>query len=220
VTPEDPARAVVTGERPLPDVAEAVALARLGAAAGTGEAEVLMVAIESALASGVTTDDVEEIILQTYLFAGFPAAINAFYAWQGHAVRSGRKRGWIGVEPSDPALSRERGEALCRRVYGDDFEALQVRLARLHPALAEWTLVDGYGKTLSRPGPDAARREVAAVGTLLALGAERQLASHLLGALHVGLPRTTLEAAARAVAGDRGREALVERLLAKVGRPA
>lgn len=206
---------MTAADRPAPETAEATALVRLGAAAADGDPATLE-AVFGAVTDLVPTDDVEELLLQTHLFAGFPRAIEAFRAWQGWLDRRGRARGRLLSEEEAPGEWRRRGEALCRRVYGENFEALQRRLSRLHPALAEWTLVEGYGKVLSRPdGPDAPRRELAAIGSLVALDAERQLASHLLGALHVGVPRDILVAAVRAVAEERGRGVAVDRLLSE-----
>lgn len=201
-----------------PDEEEARALARLGAAAAGSEAARLRRTFAPALAH-VGPSDLEELLLQTYLFAGFPRAIDAFFVWRGWAVRQGLAALPRPVEPPDPAAWRERGEALCRRIYGTDYEALQLRLARLHPALAEWTLVEGYGKVLSRPGPDPARRELAAVGALGCLGAERQLRSHLKGAVRVGVRPAVVGSAIRAVAIEWGQESLVDRLLVELGWP-
>lgn len=204
----------MTGSADGPGRREARALAMLGAAAAAGDEAGLVEAFAEADESA-GADAVEEVLLQTHLFAGYPRAIEAIRSWQAWLGRSGRSRGRLVVEPDDPARWRRRGEALCRIVYGPAFEALQRRLARLHPALAEWTLVDGYGKVLARPGPDPARRELAAVGALVALAAERQLASHLRGALHAGVARDVLAAAVREVAARWGGEAAVERLLAE-----
>ena len=201
-------------ERPL-TAEEACALARLGAAAASGDDDRLRAAIPEAADSHA--GDIEELLLQTYLFAGFPRAINAFFVWQGWAANHGVKRAPEPPEPWDPVAWRERGEELCRVVYGANYEALQGRLARLHPALAEWTLVEGYGKVLARPGPGAGRREIAAVGALVALGAERQLKAHLQGAAHAGVPPDVVARAARAAAADASREPLVERVLAELG---
>lgn len=201
-------------EPPLTE-AEARALARLGAAAAAGDDERLRAAFPDA-ARHVGPQGIEELLLQTCLFAGYPRAINAFFVWQSWATNTGVGRGSRNVEPPDPEGWRRRGEALCRAVYGDNYEALQGRLARLHPALAEWTLVEGYGKVLSRPGADPGRREIAAVGALVALGAERQLRAHLLGAEHVGVPPAIIAAAARAAMAETGREELVERLIGEL----
>lgn len=195
--------------RAAPTSGEAILVARLGAAAGSGDAAAIVEALDAA-AGALAPDDIEEYLLQTYLFAGFPRAINAFFTWQAWAVANGG-RGAIVMEPENPAEWRSRGEALCRVIYSGTYDALQARLARLHPALAEWTLVEGYGKVLSRPGPDPARRELAAVGALIVLDVERQLVAHLAGALHAGVSREALENAARAVGSRWDRAALVER---------
>ncbi|HET9334710.1 MAG TPA: carboxymuconolactone decarboxylase family protein [Gemmatimonadota bacterium] len=197
---------------------EATAIVRLGAAAASGDAGRLGAALDAA--SSVQADDIEELLLQTYLFAGFPRTINAFFTWQAWASRDGRARGRRRVEEAEGENLRRRGETLCRWVYGDHFEPLQIRLNRLHPELAEWTLVEGYGKVLGRPGrPGPERRELAAVGALIAVDAGRQLASHLRGALHVGVDRAVLERAARVVASEWGAEATVTSLLAELGPP-
>jgi 4-carboxymuconolactone decarboxylase len=186
---------------------------RLGAAAASGDADRLTAALDAA--ELLHADDIEELLLQTYLFAGFPRTINAFFTWQAWAARDGRERGARQVEERAAADLRERGEALCRRVYGDHYEPLQIRLNRLHPQIAEWTLVEGYGKVLGRAGPPGPeRRELAAVGALIALDAPRQLASHLRGAIHVGVPKHVLGRAAREVAAEWAREDSVVDLLA------
>lgn len=192
--------------------AEAAAIAGLGAAAAGGDSSRLQRALDEA-SELVPAADVEEYLLQTYLFAGFPRAINAFFTWQAWAADRAVGRAPEPAEPDQPAEWRERGERLCRLVYGENYEALQRRMARLHPALAEWTLVEGYGKVLSRRGPNAARRELAAVGALIALCAERQLAAHLKGALNAGVDPRVLREAARRVAAVWGQASLIDRLL-------
>ena len=192
--------------------AEATAIVRLGAAAASGDAGRLAAALDAA--ASVDADDIEELLLQTYLFAGFPRTINAFFTWQAWASRDGRERGARRVESADDDALRRRGEELCRRVYGDHYEPLQIRLNRLHPEIAEWTLVEGYGKVLGRTGPPGTeRRELAAVGALIAVDAGRQLASHLRGALHVGVGRDVLADAALAVAREWGRAETVAAML-------
>jgi L-asparaginase II/alkylhydroperoxidase/carboxymuconolactone decarboxylase family protein YurZ len=205
------------GDVPIPPLSpeEATAIVRLGAAAASGDAERLVAALEKAI--GIESDDIEELLLQTYLFAGFPRTINAFFTWQAWASRDGRARGERRVESRDAADLLSRGEALCRRVYGDHYEALRIRLHRLHPEIAAWTLLEGYGKVLGRPGsPGPGRRELAAVGALIALEAGRQLASHLRGALHVGVPLAILAPAVRRVSTEFGAVEAVDAMLAEL----
>lgn len=201
--------------RAAPTPGEAILVARLGAAAGSGDAEALREALDAA-EGALDRDDIEEYLLQTYLFAGYPRTINAFFTWQRWAAERGG-RGAIVMEPHEPGGWRRRGEELCRVIYSGTYEALQARLARLHPALAEWTLVEGYGKVLARPGPDPARRELAALGVLVVLDAGRQLSAHVKGARNAGVPPEALEAALRAVAERWGREAAVEPVLIETG---
>jgi len=128
---------------------------------------------------------VEEIILQSYLFAGFPRALNAARAWR---AASGR------VSPDEDAEAtvedlevwRARGEETCAIVYGDHYEKLRKNIRDLHPALDEWMIVDGYGKVLSRPGVDLRTRELCVVAACAVAGQQRQLHSHLHGALNAG----------------------------------
>jgi 4-carboxymuconolactone decarboxylase len=153
-------------------------LVRLAAAlAGGTEADVrtaLHVVHES-----VPTPWVEELILQTYLFAGFPRALNGMRQWRrispftsaGEAVQSD---------------TRAAGENTCARVYGDMYEKLRVNIRELHPQLDDWMIMEGYGKVLSRPGLDLPRRELCIVAACAASGQDRQLQSHLHGARNAG----------------------------------
>jgi 4-carboxymuconolactone decarboxylase len=128
---------------------------------------------------------VEEIILQSYLFAGFPRALNAARAWRS---ASGRPAPPEDVEASveDLEVWRDRGEETCEIVYGDMYEKLRQNIRELHPALDEWMIVDGYGKVLSRPGVDLRTRELCVVAACAVSGQQRQLHSHFHGALNAG----------------------------------
>jgi 4-carboxymuconolactone decarboxylase len=61
-------------------------------------------------------------------------------------------------------------------------------------------IVDGYGKVLSRPGLDIARRELCVVAVCAVARQDRQLHSHLHGALHVGTPPDVVSDALDALA--------------------
>ena len=61
-------------------------------------------------------------------------------------------------------------------------------------------IVEGYGKVLSREALDLRLRELCVVATCAALRQDRQLHSHLHGALHVGASVDEVTATLRAVA--------------------
>lgn len=160
---------------------------------------------------------VDEIILQSYLFAGFPRALNAARAWR---IASGRPGPAADPEASveDLAVWRARGEETCAIVYGDHYEKLRRNIRGLHPALDEWMIVDGYGKVLSRPGVDLRTRELCVVAACAVSGQQRQLHSHFHGALNAGVSAGQLSAVLDALTDLISRDDLVRyrQLLQKV----
>ena len=61
--------------------------------------------------------------------------------------------------------------------------------------------MEGYGKVLSRPGLDLPRRELCIVAACAAAGQDRQLHSHLHGALNAGVAPEAVSDAIEALAG-------------------
>ncbi len=150
----------------------------------------------------------EEVLLQSYLFLGYPAALNALGLWR-------RRTGRPPPAPTPAAAPGEweaRGERVCRAVYGHQYEALREVMAGVHPDLDRWAVAEGYGKVLGRPGLELRVRELCIAMLLSGTEARRQLHSHLRGCLNVGVPPAELEAALDAIAdiiGDeRAREAV------------
>ena len=154
-----------------------------GAIAGSPEGQVRSLMSEAV--DEVDPVSVEEIILQSYLFAGFPRTLNAMRVWR---VVSERPAPTTDPEAAaeDFDLWRRRGAETCAIVYGEAYEKLRQNVRGLHPALDEWMIVDGYGKVLSRPGVDLRTRELCVVAACAVSGQQRQLHSHLHGALNAG----------------------------------
>jgi len=175
---------------------DAAALVSLSAAIAAGDGASVTRAAERALASGGTPAAVYEAALQSYLFVGYPRAIEALFALQPVLARMGGVPE-PGPEPAAGDLERWRrdGEALCQRVYGDHYAKLRATMRGLSPDLARWMILEGYGKTLSRPALDAAAREYAVVAILVVTRMWRQLRSHAIGAVHVGGTRAGVLAA-------------------------
>jgi 4-carboxymuconolactone decarboxylase len=184
-------------------------LVRLSAALASGDDGRLEDALDGtadAMLSGVVEQrDVEETILQSYLFVGFPAALEAMEGWRERATEPPREWDPL-VEPEDTVAWRTRGEAICERVYGRAYARLRREMRRLHPALDRWAVTEGYGKVLGRPALPLVDRELCVVALLAVRGREPQLHSHLRGALEVGAEpgavKAALELALEAVDGD------------------
>jgi len=194
-------------------------LVQLSAAIAAGSEETVRRSIVEA-ARSAPAGEVEEVVLQSYLFCGFPRALNAAREWR----RVAGVPAPTSDEADDIALIpewRTRGEQTCAAVYGDMYEKLRLNVRDLHPALDAWMVIDGYGKVLSRPGLGLERRELCVVAACAAMGQDRQLHSHLHGALNVGAGPdaiiATIEAVAELIGTERARSArlLLARVLGK-----
>ena len=156
------------------------ALIEISAALALSDAPLLERALSEAK-SVTTARAIEEALLQSFLFLGYPAALRGFGAWRrmsGDAAQRG--------ESIASAEWKSRGEATCARVYGGQYHRLRDNIAALHPELEEWMIGEGYGKVLSRPGLDLATRELCIIALLAPQDAAPQLYSHMRGALHAG----------------------------------
>lgn len=148
---------------------------------------------------------VEEVILQSYLFAGFPRALNAAREWRRVSGRPAPATDAC-ENFENAAYWRRAGEATCATVYGPFYDRLRLNIRHLHPALDAWMIVDGYGKVLSRPALDLRRRELCIVSACALARQDRQLHSHLYGALHAGASPGEVRAAIDSVSDLLGPE--------------
>jgi 4-carboxymuconolactone decarboxylase len=191
---------------------ETATLVRLAATVAAADEQEVRRAVSSA-AIHVRPEWVEEVILQSYLFAGFPRTLNAMREWRRISARR--------APDTDPSERYERagewkrdGEATCATVYGPFYEGLRHNIRDLHPALDAWMITEGYGKVLSRPQLDLKRRELCIVAACALSRQDRQLHSHLHGALHAGASEPEVRAALAVVddllsADDRDRFSLL-----------
>ncbi len=161
-----------------------VALVQASAAIAAGSEMQMRAALVRALPL-VDPIEMEEVILQSYLFAGFPRALNAAREWRRVSGRVAPASD-LGGDYASWDQWRRDGEATCSIVYGPFYDKLRKNIRSLHPALDAWMIVDGYGKVLSRPALELKRRELCIVASCAAAGQSRQLHSHFYGALHAG----------------------------------
>lgn len=194
-----------------------IALVRLTATIAVETESAIRAAFAAAVDAGVSSLWIDELVLQSYLFSGFPRALNAAREWRRVAPEPAPS-----TDETDDVTHvqewRVRGEATCAAVYGPMYEKLRLNVRDLHPALDASMVVDGYGKILGRPGLDLARRELCVVAACAATMQDRQLHSHLHGALNVGVGpaalRATIEALSAVIGANRARS--VQLLLARV----
>lgn len=176
-----------------PDPATLVLLA-LAAAVARGDRDALHQAIVAAAAQPAAAALVDELLLQSVLMVGWPRALTAVATWRRVSGRAAP----ADDPDADYARSADweaRGEATCRTVYGPNYAKLRANMRTLHPALDRWMLVEGYGRTLSRPALDLRSRELCTVAQCAVLDVPAQLHSHLKGAVHAGATEAEVQAA-------------------------
>ena len=103
----------------------------MSAALAAGDQAVVRRSLEGA-AAAARHQDVEEVILQSYLFLGYPAALNGFAAWRAFSRKA------PAATEDDAALWRARGQEVCRAVYGGQYPRLRDNVRDLHPDMERW----------------------------------------------------------------------------------
>lgn len=138
--------------------------------------------LRAACAPGEPDRRWREAVLQVHVFAGFPRLVESFDVLAECGGLGTFDANELGSAPD----ARARGDALFTRIYRKHADDVRARLERHHPDFCEWTLTHAYGRVLARDGLDARMRELLACGALAAFGQDRQLASHVRGAVRCG----------------------------------
>jgi len=168
--------------------ADRAALIAVSAALATRSVNSLRDALERAFGTAPSAE-VEEVLLQSYLFLGYPASLNGFALWREFATDT------PDASLDDLARWRHRGQEVCREVYGGQYPRLRDNIRALHPDMERWMVGEGYGKVLGRPGLSLVDRELCIAALLAVLDVPTQLYSHLRGALNVGASHEEVEQA-------------------------
>lgn len=150
--------------------------------------------MQTALSEKVRPRTIDEIILQSHLFLGFPAMIEASRMFA--AVRQPRYRKYRLPGPYNAGICREwnrQGKAKIKRIYGSTFERLIPYINSFSPQILTWMINDGYGRVLSRPGASFKLRELSVVAILTVTSYKNQLRAHVRGCVNFGVPRALIE---------------------------
>jgi 4-carboxymuconolactone decarboxylase len=178
-----------------PEVAPSLeVLVRISASIASSDWDAVEADFGRLAATNCPPEIVEEMILQLYLFVGFPAALTAARIWRDLFGQTAIDTDPLAV-PDRLDEWEARGVTVCRTVYGSSYDALRTNVAGVHPALDRWMVLEGYGKVLGRPGLALWQRELCIVAMLAAGGWAEQLHSHLRGALRAGAGSELVERA-------------------------
>jgi 4-carboxymuconolactone decarboxylase len=148
------------------------------AAAALRKMEILKDLIDEAKSRNISFIKIYEALLQNYLFAGYPSALLSLKLLKDLYPN---KRLTKAADMNLYHFSKS-GEENCKKVYGNKYEKLIYNVKKFSPDMAEWLVLEGYGKVLGRKGLSLRERELCIVATLTVLKFEDQLFSHINGA--------------------------------------
>ena len=151
--------------------------------------EVFRKLISLAKDRGIDFKKIYEALLQNYLFAGYPSALVSLKILKENFPK--KKLG----KAADMNLYHfmNQGISNCKKVYGDKYEKLILNIKGFSPDLAEWLVLEGYGKVLDRKGLSFKERELCVVAVLTIMKFEDQLYSHINGAYRIGVTLNQME---------------------------
>ena len=130
----------------------------------------------------ISSKKVYEALLQNYLFAGYPSALESLKIFKEYFP----KLNYNSVDDFNLYHFRKNGQENCRKIYGDKFEKLISNVKSFSLEMSDWLVLEGYGKVLSRKNLSLLEREYCIVSVLAALQFEDQLYSHINGAFRLG----------------------------------
>lgn len=154
----------------------------------TGEKKDLISILKLAINSRKDLEILYEVLLQGYLFCGYPRAIESFFCLQqAIALSDNVDLSCISLRPFElPEVMMARGAETATLVHGNKFEKIQNKISALSPDLGYLMIAEGYGHILSRKGLDLKARELAVVSSISAMGSNRQLNSDIRGCRNAG----------------------------------
>jgi len=196
----------------------------IAAFTASGEIDRLKAALVDGLEAGLTVNEIKEILVQMYAYAGFPRSLNAIHAFM--SVLDERKSEGIddamGEDASPIPADMDRDE------YGAKVRASLAGLDHIPPP-ADWQqfapIIDVFLKEhlfadiFARDTLDFQSRELATVAALANMsGTEGQLRFHLGAAMNTGLTMAQMKDFVAVLESDVGNQQAdnVSRLLAEV----
>jgi len=170
-------------------------IATIAALTATGDLNRLKTALNEGLDVGLTINEIKEILIQMYAYAGFPRSLNGIDAVMG--VLDERQRKGIkdvpGKEPSPlpPGKSSiELGTEVQTRLVG---KPVTGPIYRFTPAIDQFLKGHLFGDIFGRDVLDFQDREIATISALASLGGVNpQLQGHFNIGLNVGLTEAQL----------------------------
>lgn len=149
--------------------------------------------INAALNVGNTPLEIRETIYQCAPFIGFPRTLNAIGVFNDVAKERGIPLPLENASTSTDENRFNKGLELQSELYGDEVKNAMKKLPEPYKNVIPDTLTTFcFGDFYTRKGLTIKQRELLSLVVLTALGAEKQLKAHVIGALKAGNDKETL----------------------------
>jgi 4-carboxymuconolactone decarboxylase len=155
-----------------------------------GDMQGLKTALNEGLDAGLTVNEIKEILIQMYAYAGFPRSLNGIDNFMGVLEERGRKgiKDAPGREPGPMPADRssiELGTEIQTRLVGKPVTGPIYAFA---PTIDRFLKCHLFGDIFGRDNLDFQSREIATIAALANMkGVNSQLQSHFNVGLNVGL---------------------------------
>lgn len=152
--------------------------------------------INAALNVGNTPSEIRESIYGSAPFIGFPRTLNAVGVFNQVMRERGIELPLENAAAVNEENRLEKGAAIQTALYGDEVKtAMETLPDQYKDKVPEILTGFCFGDFYTRKGLTLQQRELLALVTLTALGAEKQLPAHIMGNLKAGNDKQTLLAA-------------------------
>lgn len=128
-----------------------------------------------------------ETILQSYLFCGFPAAIESMKTFKYIYPDFKSVKSYYNI-----INFKKSGLKNCKLIYKKNFKKLIANMNSHSPELKEWMIIEGYGKVIGRTILSIAEREFINFAILSTRIYPNQLYSHIKGCINTGASKDDL----------------------------
>lgn len=173
-----------------------LAIGPIAVATAAGDIPRLGPALERGLEAGLTINDVREVLVQLYAYAGFPRSLNALGEFM-KVLESRRARGVSDAEGREPGPLPSASQMLDAGTANQTkLSGVPVRgaLFEFAPAIDQFLKSHLFGDIFARDNVDWPSRELATVAALAAMdGVEPQLLAHIRISMNVGLTAEQLK---------------------------
>ena len=204
------------------------AIPLIAATMANSQMDKLNAALNLGLDSGLTINEIKEILVQLYAYTGFPRSLNALNELM-KVVEARKQHGIKDVAGKEPVAPIPVGDELRRVGIANQTKIsgapVKGPLFDFAPVINQFLQTHLFGDIFARDNLDWQSRELATVGALAATqGVEAQLLSHTRASMRVGLTASQLRQLAQVLrehgekdAATRAEKALEQALAKKSG---